>query len=250
MISIDQVLLLEQKVESAVAKIQQLQAENDALRMECEKLTNALSSKSEQLNTYETDQNKIEDGIRKALERLNTIENSVLRAATAQLNNPATVVHTAVVETPVTPTEKVESPVSTPNPDTNPANHLIQHEFGAFDSEFGAFDSMQEVPSSTPVNPQPVKPAPVPFTEDIPDPEDFAAEETEEESLFEPSVTEEYSEEPEITDGFSLEENSPIDSIFDQAEMDAFEDTEVEPEDEVSEDFPENNSKDLGFDIF
>ena len=81
MITLDQVLLLEQKVESAVAKIQQLEAENDALRNKCSELTNALSAKSEQLSSFETDQNKIEQGIRKALDRLNTIENSVLKAA-------------------------------------------------------------------------------------------------------------------------------------------------------------------------
>ncbi len=80
MISLDQVILLEQKVESAVAKIQQLQTENDALRSKCEQLTNALSAKSEQLNTFETDQNQIEDGIKKALDRLNAIENSVLKS--------------------------------------------------------------------------------------------------------------------------------------------------------------------------
>ncbi len=81
MISLDQVLLLEQKVESAVAKIAQLQAENDALRSKCSELTNALSSKSEQLSSFESDQSKIESGILKALDRLNSIENSVLKAA-------------------------------------------------------------------------------------------------------------------------------------------------------------------------
>ena len=88
MITLDQVLLLEQKVESAVAKIQQLEAENDALRNKCSELTNALSAKSEQLSSFETDQNKIELGIRKALDRLNSIENSVLKAA-GQIQTPA-----------------------------------------------------------------------------------------------------------------------------------------------------------------
>lgn len=81
MISLDQVILLEQKIESAVEKIQQLQAENDALRKKCSELTNALSSKSEQLSSFETDQSQIESGILKALDRLNQIENSVLKAA-------------------------------------------------------------------------------------------------------------------------------------------------------------------------
>ena len=77
MISLDQVYLLEQKVESAVEKIQQLQAENDALRNKCTELTNALSAKSEQLSSFESDQSQIESGIKKALDRLNSIENSV-----------------------------------------------------------------------------------------------------------------------------------------------------------------------------
>ena len=100
MISLNQVYLLEQKVESAVAKIQQLQAENDALRSKCAELTNALSAKSEQLNTFESDQMQIEDGIKKALDRLNSIENSVLKTVSSmgsagQSSSP--VVRTAAV---------------------------------------------------------------------------------------------------------------------------------------------------------
>ena len=79
MISLDQVLLLEKKVESAVAKIQQLQAENDALRKKCDELTNSLSSKSELLSSFESDQNQIENGIKNALDRLSSIENTVLK---------------------------------------------------------------------------------------------------------------------------------------------------------------------------
>ena len=81
MISLEQVILLELKIESAVAKIQQLQAENDALRSKCTELTNALSVKSEQLTSFESDQNQIESGIKKALDRLSSIENSVLKVA-------------------------------------------------------------------------------------------------------------------------------------------------------------------------
>ena len=111
MITLDQVLLLEQKVESAVAKIQQLEAENDALRSKCTELTNALSAKSEQLSSFETDQNKIELGIRKALDRLNSIENSVLKAA-GQIQTPAAaaaepkVAPAAVTPTPQEPVKQ------------------------------------------------------------------------------------------------------------------------------------------------
>ncbi len=81
MISLDQILLLEQKVESAVEKISQLQAENDALRSKCAELTNSLSAETERLSAFEQDQSRIENGILKALERLSSIENSVLKTA-------------------------------------------------------------------------------------------------------------------------------------------------------------------------
>ncbi|MGI5070039.1 cell division protein ZapB [Treponema pectinovorum] len=77
MISLDQVLLLEQKVENAVEKIQQLNAENAALRRKCTELTNALSAKTEQFSSFQLDQNRIEEGVLKALERLSAVENAV-----------------------------------------------------------------------------------------------------------------------------------------------------------------------------
>lgn len=104
MISLDQVLLLEQKVESAVAKIAQLQAENDALRTRCSELTNALSSKSEQLSSFESDQNKIESGILKALDKLNSIENSVLKAG-------GQAVSSSVAEQNVVPPQNIQNSV-------------------------------------------------------------------------------------------------------------------------------------------
>lgn len=86
MTTLNQVQLLEEKVEGIVVRLQQLQAENDALRKQCAELTNALSSKSEQLSSYTSDQNEIEDGLKKALDRLNYIENSVLKAGTTTVN--------------------------------------------------------------------------------------------------------------------------------------------------------------------
>lgn len=93
MITLDQVLLLQEKVESAVVKIEQLKAENAALRSKCAELTNALSAKTEQFSTFEADQSKIEHGILKALERLNAVENAVVQAAhevAAAPSEPAT----------------------------------------------------------------------------------------------------------------------------------------------------------------
>ena len=119
MISLDQVYLLEQKVESAVEKIQQLQAENDALRNKCTELTNALSAKSEQLSNFESDQNQIETGIKNALDRLNSIENSVLKTAT-QINQAAQAAKTAATPAPQAAVkEEAAAPVqSAPSFDT------------------------------------------------------------------------------------------------------------------------------------
>ena len=117
MISLDQVYLLEQKVESAVEKIQQLQAENDALRNKCNELTNALSVKSEQLSNFESDQSQIENGIKKALDRLNSIENSVLKNA-AQQNQAAQAAKPAVQVSPAPQTQSATTVQSTPSFDT------------------------------------------------------------------------------------------------------------------------------------
>jgi FtsZ-binding cell division protein ZapB len=126
MISLEQVLLLEQKVESAVEKIQQLEAENDALRNKCSELTNALSAKSEQLKAYESDQQKIESGIIKAIDRLNSIENSVLKAAgtTAAKPEPQAPAQPAVPPEPPVPQE----------PEVPPAPEAPQMNFDSMDT--------------------------------------------------------------------------------------------------------------------
>lgn len=78
MISVDQIYLLQKKVESAVQKIEQLKSENDALRTKCSELTNALSEKTELLSSFMADEKKIESGIMSALNRLDSVENALL----------------------------------------------------------------------------------------------------------------------------------------------------------------------------
>ena len=87
MISLDQVLLLQKKVETAVEKIRslngqvlQLQSENDALRRKCTELQNSLADKSGLVSSLEAEQNQIEETIRKALDQLDDVENAVLDA--------------------------------------------------------------------------------------------------------------------------------------------------------------------------
>ncbi len=142
MISLDQVILLEQKIESAVEKIQQLQAENDALRKKCSELTNALSSKSEQLTSFETDQSQIESGILKALDRLNQIENSVLKVAGQAASTP--VVNIQQTAEPV----KMQAQPAQVNPTpTQPQG--LNSQFIQTSSQNNFF-TMNEVPSQSP----------------------------------------------------------------------------------------------------
>lgn len=153
MISLDQVLLLQNKVETAVAKISelngivaQLKAENDALRSKCAELTNSLSEKTELISDFEVEQNKIEQGILTALSRLDTVENSVLTgtggSAPAAAPTPAPVAEQAPVEEPAE--EKTEeAPVEQKEPETEipvPQNEPAQPEQPADTGISGQFD--------------------------------------------------------------------------------------------------------------
>ena len=117
MISLDQILILEKKVESAVNKITQLQAENDALRSKCAELTNALSSKSEQLSSFEQDQGLIESKIVNLINRFNNIENSVLDVigSSGSMQSPV-----AAIQQPVQTPAPEQSVQQTQVPDQNP----------------------------------------------------------------------------------------------------------------------------------
>jgi len=106
MISFDQVLLLEEKVESAVKKIEQLNAENAALRSKVEELSNALNAKSEQFTSFQSDQSKIEEGILKALNRLNAVENVILSATDAVNNANEALQSTSSARAVVSPAEE------------------------------------------------------------------------------------------------------------------------------------------------
>lgn len=155
MISLDQVYLLEQKVESAVEKIQQLQAENDALRNKCTELTNALSAKSEQLSNFESDQSQIETGIKKALDRLNSIENSVLKTASqntqaAQAAKPA--VQVAVEPKAAAPVQSAPSPVEAAPAEPAPAPQAEAQKPEAPLQSAPSFDTMDTVPETTETN--------------------------------------------------------------------------------------------------
>lgn len=188
MISLDQVMLLEQKVESAVAKIQQLQAENDALRSKCSELTNALSSKSEQLSSFETDQSQIEDGIKKALDRLNQIENSVLKAAAGQaasttvnLQTTAQIQKAVPQNNPVQNTIPQNKTAETPGFHSAPAADSFQNPLSQASS---AAQQVNPVTSANQLQQQASQPVQNNFytMNEAPAPQDFSEEEAEEEN--------------------------------------------------------------------
>ena len=164
MISLDQILLLEEKVESAVEKIKQLEAENDALRSKCSELTNALSAKTEQLASFENEQKTIESGIIKAIDRLNSIENSVLKAAgqSTPKENPAPA--PAAPATPAPQEEIIEEPEVAEEvvteaeelPDDIPSEIPEEIEQSELDTQNLNFDSMEPVEDQS-------------FEEEIPD---------------------------------------------------------------------------------
>ncbi|MCR4821630.1 MAG: cell division protein ZapB [Treponema sp.] len=129
MISIDQVLLLEERVESAVKKIEQLNAENAALRSKCAELTNALAAKSEQFSSFESNQSKIEEGILKALSRLNAVENVVLSASSAQ--SPSKPESVNQVQAPLSnqlQSQPVERPLNQPTPQAVQPDSLSENQ--------------------------------------------------------------------------------------------------------------------------
>ena len=213
MITLDQVLTLEQKVESAVVKIQQLQAENDALRKQCAELTNALSSKSEQLSSFESNQSQIESGILNALDRLNQIENSVLKVAGQDAVQNQT--QPQIIQNTVT----------------------IQNNEPILQQTTQSFDTMQEVEKDSSETEEKV-------TED--------ASNTEE-SSFEPSQTNYFQDSPALQDleSSNTEETHFVESTIEQnVEMNIQEYDQSDLQQEYDFSNEEDSSDNLGFDIF
>lgn len=86
MITLDQVQLLEKKVETIVSKINDLQRQNSALQEKNRELIEKNSLLMQKISIFEADQNRIEQGILNALDRLNSMENSVLKVGTSAIN--------------------------------------------------------------------------------------------------------------------------------------------------------------------
>lgn len=77
MLSLDQVRLLEDRVQKAVGKIQSLDAENSRLRTEMDALRARTSELEGLVRAFKDDQGRIEEGILNALEKLSAFEDSI-----------------------------------------------------------------------------------------------------------------------------------------------------------------------------
>lgn len=84
MLNLDQVRLLENRVERAVDRIQNLTAENRRLTTELETVRKRVLDLEGLVNSFRNDQGRIEEGILNALERLSAFEEAVL--ATPEAN--------------------------------------------------------------------------------------------------------------------------------------------------------------------
>jgi len=80
MLSLDQVRLLEDRVQKAVSKIQTLTSENTHLRSELSALQTRVVELEGLVNAFKDDQGRIEEGILNALDKLSAFEDSVFHA--------------------------------------------------------------------------------------------------------------------------------------------------------------------------
>lgn len=76
MLNIDQVRLLENKVERAVQMIKSLHTEKDALKKEIEARDRRISELEKLIIVFKDDQSKIEEGIISALNQLSAFEDA------------------------------------------------------------------------------------------------------------------------------------------------------------------------------
>lgn len=126
MISLDQIRVLEQKIEAIVSKIKELTEENLVLHNKNSQLEQENSLLKTKLSAFEQDQEKIEQGIINALDRLNSVENSILLAAGVLNQENST-------ETSQTPQENHTAEVNDvsynqPTNDYNASNNLEEYD--------------------------------------------------------------------------------------------------------------------------
>ena len=90
MISLDQVHVLEKKVESAVSKIIELKNENTALKNRISILEKENTDLNSKVSVFEREQNRVEESILSVLNRLDVVEDTVSTSAPASQSSVIT----------------------------------------------------------------------------------------------------------------------------------------------------------------
>ena len=116
MITLDQVQLLEKKIEEIISMMNNLQKQNSALQEKNRELIEKNSLLMQRISSFEADQNRIEQGILNALDRLNSMENSALKVGSSATTTQN------VQEVESSNTETVVEETTTPNELTNFSN--------------------------------------------------------------------------------------------------------------------------------
>ena len=116
MITLDQVQLLEKKIEEIISMMNNLQKQNSALQEKNRELIEKNSLLMQRISSFEADQNRIEQGILNALDRLNSMENSALKVGSSATTTQN------VQEVDSSNTETVVEETTTPNELTNFSN--------------------------------------------------------------------------------------------------------------------------------
>lgn len=115
MLSLDQVRLLENRVQKAVGKITSLTDENARLRSQLSGLQTRVNELEGLVRSFKDDQGRIEEGILSALDRLSAFEDSVFHADTSVSPVPETTDPPVLQETAIDAQAIIEDIVLTPD---------------------------------------------------------------------------------------------------------------------------------------
>ncbi len=122
MITLDQVLVLQEKVKAAVEKINRLEKENAQLRAQLAASASNNQSLSQKVSDYEAEQNQIEAQILQVLNSLNTVEDTVrseLGVSEPEVSTPAQETVTESVPEPELPYQEFTPETNAPEADTS-----------------------------------------------------------------------------------------------------------------------------------
>lgn len=123
MLSLDQVRLLENRVEKAVTKIESLVTENARLRAQNAALQSHASELEGLVRAFKDDQGRIETGILNALDRLSAFEDSI---SSSKDETKVTVsANSSVVPEPNLPTANANDKLPTENAESSQINIKI-----------------------------------------------------------------------------------------------------------------------------